>query len=470
MKSIRKKLWLGMMILICLVILMLWFFQIVFLENFYSVFEVRDIIKKANNIITDLNEYEDLSQVQNTDTLIEEFDLFANQKQLSLQLIDTEQTIVYQTDGGNSMFMHGVYRQSVNDVLASAFLGNTAKITVTHQRFGNQFEIIALPVLLQKEQGALLLTVPLTAVEDTVAILKEQLIIITLFLFLISVLLSFWLSKSFTKPILDISRVAKAYSDGSFDTRTTYLGKDELGQLADRMNVMGEALQSNDLLQKELIANVSHELKTPLTLIRGYAETLRDVTGSDPIKREKQLNVIVDETNRLHIIVDDILNLSKLQAGAIVPVLKPFFLQELLQDVQGRYELYEKHRVLRFTGLNELSETIIGDRRLIEQVFYNLINNALIHAGSDAIVQVRTLSSGQFVRIEVTDNGNGIPEENLEHIFDRYYKVRSADPNPSKGSGLGLAIVKSILELHKAPYGVISKPGIGTTFWFELMK
>ena len=231
---------------------------------------------------------------------------------------------------------------------------------------------------------------------------------------------------------------------------------------------MGEALERNDLLQKELVANVSHELRTPLTLIRGYAETLRDVTGDNPVKREKQLGVIIEETERLGRIVEDILNLSQLQSGAVSFEPEAFSLNEMLSDIKERYELQQEPRSFQITGASDLQ--IYCDKKRIEQVFYNLINNALRHTKEEEPIEVRLTQDAGNVRVEVIDHGEGIAKEDLDHIFERYYKGKRSDGKKSSGTGLGLAIVKSILEMHQVSYGVESELGQGTTFWFELNK
>jgi signal transduction histidine kinase len=310
---------------------------------------------------------------------------------------------------------------------------------------------------------------PLAAVEDTADILKKQLILITGILLFTSVFISFHLSKKFTDPILKISKQAESYTLGRYSIRTSDIGNDEIGQLAKRMNEMGEALMRNEVLQKEIIANVSHELRTPLTLIRGYAETLRDVTGNNPDKRTKHLNIIVEESERLSNIVEDILNLSQLQSGAMTLQIEAFSLKEMLIKLKTHYEIQEETRNLQIDKAIELKEYLLGDKKKIEQVFYNLIDNAFRHT-KGGMVEIAVTQNTDRVRISVTDHGDGIAKEDMEHIFERYYRGKRADGKKSKGTGLGLAIVKSILELHHMPFGVESEIGKGTTFWFELEK
>jgi len=471
MKSIRTKLWLGMMILVGVVIMLLWLFQIVFLEKFYSSLEIRAIMKNAKGVITEIEKLDGVYQVGDSSDVIEVLDNFIYSKQLSVQISDVSGNILYQSASSNNMAMPGMLKETVSEVVSNALQGIETKKEVDHPKFGNKFMIIAVPIYLEDMvQGAMIITVPMASVEDTAAILKKQLILITAILLLVSVMISFRLSKVFTKPILDISKLAENYSLGKFDTRIHSVSSDEIGHLAQRMNHMGEELTRNEILQKELIANVSHELRTPLTLIRGYAETLRDVTGAFPEKREKQLGVIIEESERLSNIVEDILSLSQLQAGVGTLEIESFSLKNMLVGIRERYELQEETRTFKISGVTELTNNLLGDKRRVEQVFYNLINNAFHHTKEDDIVEIRVTQSKDRVKIEVKDTGEGIEEEDLKHIFERYYKGKRLDGNKTTGTGLGLAIVKSILDMHRVSFGVESKVGQGTTFWFELKK
>lgn len=471
MKSIRSKLWLGMMVLVGIIILLLWLFQIIFLEKFYSVLEVNSVIGKAGKIVKEIEKLTDFEDINTSASLTSSLNKLIYEKQLTIQIIDDNRRIVYQESNGNNMGMGGSMMEPSARVIQNAFQGRITKQQITHPRFGVQLLFIGIPIpTATGRNGVMLITMPMASVEDTADILKKQLVIITGLLLLVSLVLSFRLSQRFTNPILKISRQAEAYTAGQLNVRIQDAGKDEIGQLADRMNRMGDALLQNERLQKEIIANVSHELRTPLALIRGYAETLRDVSGENPEKRSKQLNIIVEESERLSDIVEDILNLSQLQAGATGLKKEVFSLQKLLLKMKEHYQLNEEVHTLQLTGITELQGEVIGDPGRIEQVLRNLLDNAFRHSKEQEPVEVTAASVGNHVRIGITDHGEGIAAEDQKHIFERYYRGKREDGKKSKGTGLGLAIVKSILELHQMPYGVISEPGKGTTFWFELER
>lgn len=471
MKSIRAKLWGGMMILVVVIIVLLWLFQIVFLDKFYTVLEIGEVRKSAESIVTEIEKMTDVNQINNEESIQANIENYVYEKQLSVEIIDHDYKVLYQKTSGSNMNMPGVMQEAFLEVTQKAMSGEKSRQEVTHPKYGYKFTIIGIPIMNGNiVKGVLTVTMPMASIDETVDILKSQLIIITCVLLVVSLLISYKLSNKFANPISKISRQADSYAKGEYHTRINQISDDEIGRLAKRMNEMGEALMRNDVLQKELIANVSHELRTPLTLIRGYAETLRDVTGENPEKREKQLGVIIKESERLGNIVEDILNLSRLQAGAVTLSIENFSLKEMLTSIKEHFELGEMGKHLDLVGVSELEENLLGDKDSIQQVFYNLIGNAFRHSRANQSVVVAAMPNEKTVRIEVRDRGEGIAEEDIEHIFERYYKGKRTDGKKGDGTGLGLAIVKSILDMHQVPYGVESKLGEGTVFWFELEK
>ncbi|NLT20883.1 MAG: cell wall metabolism sensor histidine kinase WalK [Syntrophomonadaceae bacterium] len=464
MRSIRIKLWAGMMTLVIIVLILLWLFQIVFLENFYTRMKVNDIKEKTIAVTELLN-------ADKTEDFRDQMDILAYENSMSIELLDMNGNIIYETNSSGTVGkMHGMMNSLRSQIYEKALTGQESATTMTHPRFGNEFMLIGLPVYINQElTGGLLLSFPLAPVEDTAAILQRQLFYISLILLAAASLLSFLLARTFTRPIVDIEKAAAQMAEGDFSARIDVKQQDEIGQLAKTINYLGQQLSQIDQMRKDLIANVSHELRTPLSLIRGYAETLRDVTGNDEDKRQKQLGVIIEEAERLSRMVDDILNLSRLQSGHFELNKSIFSVRNLAGNVAKRYDLLSKQREVSIIMEMSDEQLVEADAARIEQVLYNLINNAFNNTNAGGTITIRDMDNGDSVRIEVMDSGSGIPEEEINRIWDRYYK---ADKNIGKtmGSGLGLAIVKAILEAHGAAYGVESKKGVGTTFWFELTQ
>lgn len=472
MKSIRTKLWAGMMVLVVIVIMLLFLFQIVFLERFYSGMELIEVEKNAKNIAEEIQKLEDIDMVSSSKAVKEIIDQLSYQKQLEIQIADSNGNEIYKTSPVGGTSPPGIMiRDGIAECISKALKGEETSKEMIHHRFGNKFVIIGIPIYMRNNiEGALAVVFPMASVDDTAEILKKQLIIITAILFLVSMGISSILSKSFTKSILYVSQTAECYTHGDFEKRLPNLGNDEIGQLAQRMNQMGEALSKNERLKKELISNVSHELRTPLTIIRGYAETLRDLTGDNPEKREKQLGIIIKESQRLGNIVEDILSLSKLQSGADNLKLETFLINEMLENISKIYLNNKEGRTFEVLGDPDVEYEVVGDKSKIGQVLYNFISNAIRHTSPEDKIEVRLVDEGKFVRIEVRDTGDGISKEDIDHIFERYYKGKQKDEKKYTGTGLGLAIVKSILEMHDSKYGVESEVGQATVFWFELPK
>jgi signal transduction histidine kinase len=203
-----------------------------------------------------------------------------------------------------------------------------------------------------------------------------------------------------------------------------------------------------------------------LSLIRGYAETLRDVTGGSPAKRTQQLDIIVAETERLSAMVDDILDLSQLQSGGLQLNPDCFLIKEFIYRIAQRYEVLSQQRGIPLQLQISEDTMVKADEARIEQVLYNLLSNAFNHVENDGHISIRAIPENNWLRLEVINTGPGIPLEDLPHIWDRYYKS-SVRMKGYSGTGLGLAIVKAVLEAHGAPFGVDQSNG-ATTFWFDL--
>ncbi len=305
---------------------------------------------------------------------------------------------------------------------------------------------------------------PLNATRET---LKTQFWMIAFILLWGALILAVLISRNISAPIKKMNRAAKRLAQGRYDADFRAEGYREVAELSESLTHASEQLAKNDTLQKELIANISHDLRTPLTMIIGYSEVMRDLPGENT---PENVQVIIDETERLSQLVNDLLDLSKLQAGTREPVMEVFNLTELVEATMLRYEKLTERDGYRVEYTSDASVDVRADRTMLLQVIYNLINNAINYTGDDKLVRVtQTLSEdGASVRISVIDSGAGIPPEQIPLIWDRYYKIDKVHRRAMIGTGLGLSIVKQILEAHHTVYGVESKLGEGSTFWFEM--
>lgn len=305
----------------------------------------------------------------------------------------------------------------------------------------------------------------LTPIQAMVKTLQNQALCIGLILAVLALLMAWLMSKLITKPFLKMNAAAKQLAEGQYDVNFDGQGYREINELSDTLNYAARELAKTDRLQKELISNISHDLRTPLTMIKGYGEVMRDIPGENT---SENIQIIIDETARLSELVNDMLDLSRIQSGVRKPEFQVFSLTETVRDTLLRYERLTMQDGYHIEFFAEEDVEIFADRSMILQVIYNLINNAINYTGEDKTVLVRQETKGDRVRISVIDTGEGIPQDQLAMIWERYYKVDKVHKRATVGTGLGLSIVKGILELHRARYGVMSTLGKGSTFWFEV--
>ena len=305
----------------------------------------------------------------------------------------------------------------------------------------------------------------LTPLQTTVTTIKYQYIYVGIALGIMAIIFSVVISKFITKPLVKMNDAAKELARGNYNADFSGKGYREINELAYTLNYAATELAKTDNLQKELISNISHDLRTPLTMIKGYSEVMRDIPGENT---PENVQVIIDETTRLSELVNDMLDLSKIQSGARKPSFEEFCITDTVRDTLLRYE-----KLVRQDGYSidleiDKDVNVFADRGMILQVIYNLINNAINYTGSDKYVKVEQISTETGVRISVTDTGEGIAPQDIDQIWERYYRVDKVHKRATVGTGLGLSIVKGILEIHNAAYGVESALGQGSTFWFEL--
>ena len=290
--------------------------------------------------------------------------------------------------------------------------------------------------------------------------------------FIISIIISLFISKTLLSPIQGMTKAAEAMADGDFSRKISVESEDEIGILAKTFNDMAsqieamlEELKKAEKLRREFVANVSHELRTPLTSIRSYAETISDNQELPKDTEEEFLRVIINESDRMTKIVQDLLELSRFDSGNIKLSIEGFSIERSVRDVYAAIALEARKRghILNLElewGLPRIN----GDRARIEQVLMNIITNALKYTPDGGTIEIVSGSSGSknvFIRIE--DTGVGIPPEDLERVFDRFYRVDKARTRESGGTGLGLSIAKDIISLHGGNISIDSKQGKGTS-------
>lgn len=304
-----------------------------------------------------------------------------------------------------------------------------------------------------------------TPVDATVSTLQMQLLIITGIMVLLATLLAIIISKRISNPIEQINRSAKVLAMGKYEAEFHGRGFLEIKELSDTLNTAAAELSKVEQLRRELMANVSHDLRTPLAFIYSYAEMMYDFPQE---VTSEQSQIIMDETKRLTSLVNDILDISSLETGITKLNKTNYNLTESLQKTIGRIGELVKNDGYRLNFEYNEEVWLFADEVKITQAFYNLLLNAITYSGDDKTVTVRQNIQINKVRIQVIDHGEGIRQSDLPYIWERYYKVDIKHKRPKMGTGLGLSIVKKVIELHNGEYGVESEAGKGSIFWFQL--
>ncbi len=307
----------------------------------------------------------------------------------------------------------------------------------------------------------------ISPVNATISTIKIQLYYVTIIMLILSVILALVIARMVSKPIESLNKSAKMLGKGNYDVQFYSGGYKEIHELSDTLDHAAKELSKVDKLRRELMANISHDLRTPLALIYGYAEMMNDFP--DEINSD-QTKLIMEETQRLSSLVDDILDVSKLEDGATEDNFANYNLTDsIAESIERVARLVDKEG---YSFIFEQEETIYvnADEVKITQAFYNLLINAVHYSKNDKNIIIRQISSDKDVKIEVEDHGDGIKKEDIPYIWDRYYKVGDTHKRAITGTGLGLSIVKKIIELHGGSYGVESKPDIGSVFWFQIRK
>ena len=317
----------------------------------------------------------------------------------------------------------------------------------------------------ETETAGLLMATRITPLRSTRNAMRNQFMLIVLAILLATGLVGYTMAGSISEPIIETNQAALALSRSRYTRPPHSGGYREIAELNDTLVRTAEDLSRVEDLQRELIANISHDLRTPLTMIEGYAEAMRDIPDENT---PENMQIIIDETKRLSSMVNEVLDFSRMRTGNLEMRKARFDLTELVRSICDR--------VSRMSGVEGYTVVFDGkepceveaDSGRIGQVVYNLLGNALTYTGADRTVRVTEERRENRIRIQIADSGEGIAPDELPYIWDRYYRSRENHRRSIIGSGLGLNICRSILEKHQAPFGVDSRQGEGTVFWFEL--
>ena len=436
------------------IILLLWVCQIKILDIYYE----KEQVDNMNNIVKSLN---------STD---------------NSNLTSTLQDVAYENDVcivlSDDISVVGAYNINMNGCILK---NNNSKVRELMYNFVNSDETFKSYKFINEDKhiSALLYGIKLdnkTAfiysnledISDFTILIKQQLMYVCIIGIFIAIIISIFLSNKITEPITKITKKAKKLGSGDTEVSFEESGIKEIDELSEALTQAQMEMVKTDELRRDLMANVSHDLKTPLTMIKAYAEMIRDISYKDHDKMNEHLGIIVDETDRLTVLVNDILDLSRMQSNADTLSIETFDLADDIKTIVNRYQIIKETEKYIINVEMPESIKIKADKKKINQVIYNLINNAINYTGEDKTVTVRVTKHKKYYLVEIIDTGKGIKESEIPYIWNKYYKNDKNHQRNVVSTGLGLSIVKEILELHGYEYGVKSVLKKGSTFYFKI--
>ena len=437
------------------ILVFLWIFQILFLNTFYKISRTKQLNLALNTLVQN---YDNANYRQI-------FDEISINNDVCVEIVENN-VIEYSSRAVDKKCMN---RSNIGLLeFQTKFIKErltSKKAEIINPKFNNKTLVVGQKI---DDNTYIFVNTSLVPLDDSIKMLKSQFIYVSVITLLMGAIISFFISKKLSIPIININNKAKSLGqknyNNKFDDDSNIL---ELYELSNTLDEAQKELSKTDELRRELMANVSHDLKTPLTLIRSYAEAARDLHADKQDKREDDLNVIVGETERLTLLVNDILELSKLESNVMSIDYEQFNLKQMITGLINKFD------ILKNDGFNFIincdDEIVVNsDRKKLEQVVYNLVNNAINYTGEDKTVIINVIKKEDIIRVEVIDSGEGIPKDKLKLIWDKYYKVDKTHKRNKYGTGIGLSIVKTTLVNLGYNYGVKSEIGKGTTFFFEI--
>ena len=459
--SIKTTTLFSFVLFAMILVAFLWVLTSFFLDTYYQKMRTQEVIRTADAI--------EAQYLKNPDGFEKYAVETAGINGIYIRIESLENLLIF--DGTGSIRSNEEFESDIASISAKLDQSDSESVTETRHPASSDSAarlLYASHIGSGRSLAALYIIAPLYPDQVTIRIIKNMLGYITFILLSVACFLAYALSRRITSPIENLTRSATELSQGNFNVRFDGSQFTETKELARALNKASYEMEKTDFYQREIIANVSHDLKTPLTMIRSYAEKIIDISGDNPEKRNADLQIIISETERLNRLVSDMLSVSNLQSNNVEMHRETFDLVEAAEDV------YESFMVLSSSQGYDIHfhpckpAYVVGDRSKIMQVMTNFVSNAVKYSGDNKYIDIQLVKSNRKIAFHCIDHGVGIPSDEISHVWDKYYRTSANHLRAIEGTGLGLAIAKSILNLHSAKYGVKSEEGKGSDFWFEM--
>jgi len=462
--KIAIRLWCIMMTLVLIIVAFMWSFQILLLEKNYIDSNITEVQTRLEPLMEDLK-VEDLAY---NERLLSYLSSAANGKML---LVDQSGQLIAMYSYGHPIDMG----ENRSDILTWERIASSENYLNILNRETYSCEVMAdnrvygyeigIPVVYYGQPSYIILVRSFTELYKVLDMNRRQLIVLSVFLTLVAAVLAAILARKFIKPIHAIKKTVDSLAAGDLNATPGLNLKDELGQLSHSVEELGQALQRVDVLRKEVIANVSHELRSPLALIGGYAEMVKDINWKNDIKRNEDLDLIIRETRRMSEMVNDIMDYSQLQSGYLQLKKDWYNLCEVVESAVIHCEQSAaEYKIKLQLDCPQADLMVYVDAMKISQVIRNLLDNAINHTKDGDIITASLTASHTGYKVSIINPGDPIPEEDRKVIWERYQRSQHQGGR-RQGTGIGLSIVSSILNAHEMPYGVDCADG-KTSFWF----
>lgn len=479
--TLKSHLWMYFCTFAICIMAIMWILQIFFLGTFFSSMKLNEM-KKVGNLIVEQYDVDDenfykfwlehsFSSGMFAQLVTEDGEAVQN---FNTSAQNTERSYGENIRPGRNerpFVNYGIFSDIADKVTKSTkpvafvekelFRGRDASFAVYGSYIGEK----------DGEKVYLILFSPLERTDSTRKVIETQLIIATAISIILALILAYFIARRLSKPIEKTTLEASKLAGGDYGVKFSGGSYREIDKLADVLNHTASELSRTEELRRDLISNVSHDLRTPLTIIKSYAELIRDISGKNDEKRTRHTEVIVNEANNLSLLVSDMLDLSRIQSGTTAMKTERFNLASLICSTIKRFDYYREEYGIQFV-VELCTDTAYaeGDSARIEQVVYNLLANAVNYTGEDKRIFAVLSENKDRYRVDIRDTGCGISPEEIPRVWDKYYRASGNYVRESVGTGIGLSIVKNILEAHGAEFGVNSTLGDGATFYFYLKK
>lgn len=481
-KSIKRQMMFMFILLAVGIMLVFLIINGGFLERFYVSNKQSEFIKVYEQLKAGI-ETETLS-LENPD---EELNKLAEKNNIAMLVLNQESELVYISARSVDMLFHQL-QGYLFDKNVGQILNQTEDYVLTRTMDPrNNTEYIEMWGVFQNGD-IFIMRSPLESIRTAVSIFNKFVGIVGVLIVLVSCIVGWYFSKRLTDPIMELAELSQKMANLDFEAKYTSGGENEIGVLGQSFNQMSEKLeqtitdlkQANYELQKdieqreqmevmrtEFVGNVSHELKTPIALIQGYAEGLKEGISDDPESREFYCDVIMDEAGKMNRLVKNLLTLNQLEYGDSEVQFERFDIVPLINGILQSLDIMIEQKEAKIIFYEKESVFVWADQFKVEHVVRNYITNALNHVEEERVIEIRIVKETDCARISVFNTGKPIPEEDIPHIWEKFYKVDKARTREYGGNGIGLSIVKAIMESFHQEYGVENYDN-GVKFWFEL--